>query len=113
MLVNDSVIEKMFIEPDKPGDPFEVSDADTMLNYLNPNAVTTNGATLFSKEGCPFCKKAKELLTENKIKFTDISGMRTQTLKSMGGKGTFPLVFVDGKMIGGTQELDAFIKDTY
>src|SRR3954471_4366450 len=27
MLVNDGVIEKMFIEPNVPGDPFEVSDA--------------------------------------------------------------------------------------
>src|SRR5215212_4862110 len=29
MLVRDGVIAKMFIEPEKPGDPFEVSDADT------------------------------------------------------------------------------------
>jgi peroxiredoxin len=38
MLVNDGVIEKMFVEPDFgdncPTDPFEVSDADTMLAYL-------------------------------------------------------------------------------
>ena len=38
MLVNDSKIEKMFIEPDFsdncPTDPFEVSDADTMLKYI-------------------------------------------------------------------------------
>ncbi|MGF1461255.1 MAG: peroxiredoxin [Leptolyngbyaceae cyanobacterium] len=38
MLVNDGSIEKMFIEPDFgdncPTDPFEVSDADTMLAYL-------------------------------------------------------------------------------
>ncbi len=38
MVVNDKKIEKMFIEPDFgdncPTDPFEVSDADTMLNYL-------------------------------------------------------------------------------
>ena len=34
MFVRDGVIEKMFIEPDAPGDPFEVSDADTMLRYL-------------------------------------------------------------------------------
>ena len=38
MLVNDGKIEKMFIEPDFsdncPTDPFEVSDADTMLAYL-------------------------------------------------------------------------------
>lgn len=38
MVVNDKKIEKMFIEPDFgdncPTDPFEVSDADTMLAYL-------------------------------------------------------------------------------
>jgi glutathione-dependent peroxiredoxin len=34
MLVRDGVIEKMFIEPEGPGDPYEVSDADTMLRYL-------------------------------------------------------------------------------
>jgi peroxiredoxin len=31
MLVKDGVIQKMFIEPVKEGDPYEVSDADTML----------------------------------------------------------------------------------
>jgi peroxiredoxin len=38
MLVDDGVIETMFVEPDFadncPIDPFEVSDADTMLAYL-------------------------------------------------------------------------------
>jgi len=38
MLVNDSKIEKIFVEPDFadncPTDPFEVSDADTMVAYL-------------------------------------------------------------------------------
>ncbi|MEA5582222.1 peroxiredoxin [Nodularia harveyana UHCC-0300] len=38
MVVNDGKIEKTFIEPgyedNCPTDPFEVSDADTMLNYL-------------------------------------------------------------------------------
>jgi peroxiredoxin len=38
MLVNDGVIEKMFVEPglcdNAPGDPFEVSDVETMLDYL-------------------------------------------------------------------------------
>jgi glutathione-dependent peroxiredoxin len=35
MLVEDSVIKKMFIEPEVEGDPYEVSDADTMLRYLD------------------------------------------------------------------------------
>lgn len=38
MLVDDGEIKKMFVEPgfedNCPTDPFEVSDADTMLNYL-------------------------------------------------------------------------------
>ncbi|MEY3299001.1 MAG: hypothetical protein RLZZ597_2261 [Cyanobacteriota bacterium] len=38
MLVNDGNVEKIFVEPDFgdncPIDPFEVSDADTMLAYL-------------------------------------------------------------------------------
>ena len=34
MLVRDGVIEKQFVEPQEPGDPFHVSDADTMLQYL-------------------------------------------------------------------------------
>jgi len=34
MLVRDGEIEKMWIEPEKPGAPFEVSDAHTMLRYL-------------------------------------------------------------------------------
>jgi len=38
MVVNDGEIEKMFVEPgfedNCPTDPFEVSDADTMLKYL-------------------------------------------------------------------------------
>lgn len=39
MLVEDGVINKIFIEPgfedNCPDDPFEVSDADTMLAYIN------------------------------------------------------------------------------
>ena len=41
MLVEDGVIVKMFIEKgfsdNAPNDPFEVSDADTMLKFLKEN----------------------------------------------------------------------------
>ena len=33
MLVKDGVVEKMLVEPDEPGDPFKVSDAEMMLSY--------------------------------------------------------------------------------
>ena len=41
MVINDGIIEKIFIEPgfsdNCPTDPFEISDAETMLKYLKEN----------------------------------------------------------------------------
>jgi len=34
----------MFITSEKPGDDFEASDTDTMLNYINPKAKKPDGA---------------------------------------------------------------------
>lgn len=48
MLVNDGKIEKMFIEADFgdncPTDPFEVSDADTMLAFMRGTEKAANAA---------------------------------------------------------------------
>ena len=54
MLVRNGQIDKMFIEPDKAGDPFEVSDADTMLNYVNPRARKPDQVAILTREGCSF-----------------------------------------------------------
>lgn len=52
----------MFVEPEKPGDPFEVLDADTMLNYINPRAKKPDQVAILAREGCGCCTKAKALL---------------------------------------------------
>lgn len=108
MVVNDGVIEKMFIEPNVPGDPFEVSDADTMLDYIQPGAERPREVTLFSKPGCPHCARAKELLDQKGILFTEIKGVRTSTLRSLGGQGTYPLIFINGENVGGADELEKY-----
>lgn len=113
MLVKDGRIEKMFIEPEVPGDPFEVSDADTMLKYINPNADAPKTATIFTKKGCPFCAKAKALLEDNHIPFEEIDvsnhGVTTRTLRAVAGADTVPQVFMDGKLIGGSDDLERFL----
>jgi len=109
MLVRDGVIEKMFIEPDKPGDPFEVSDADTMLQYINPEATPPKPVTIITKPGCPFCAKAKELLEKRGLPYEEIVLGRDATLSSLRaitGQETVPQVFIDGQHIGGSEELD-------
>ncbi|UTW48976.1 glutathione peroxidase [Bacterioplanoides sp. SCSIO 12839] len=113
MLVKDGVVDKMFIEPQKPGDPFEVSDADTMLEYINPSAQKPQSIAVFSKPGCPFCKKAKEDLKNAGLEFEEVLMGRDATLttlRAMSGRETVPQVFIGGKHIGGSEELAEYLK---
>ena len=112
MLVKDGVIEKMFIEPEEPGDPFKVSDADTMLKYINPHAVKPECVSLFTKEGCPFCVRAKEMLKERGLAYEEIvigKNATTRSLRAMAGGTTVPQVFIDGKLIGGSEALADYL----
>lgn len=112
MLVKDGVIDKMFIEPNVPGDPFEVSDADTMLNHINAEAVKPKPVSLFTKPGCPFCAKAKSMLTEHGMAYEEIvlgNGVSLTSLKAVTGRETVPQVFIDGQHIGGSEELEAHL----
>jgi len=111
MLVKDGVIEKMFIEPNQPGDPFEVSDADTMLNYINPNAKAPAAVTIFTKPGCSFCAKAKAALKDNNIGFEEIvlgTDATSVSLKAVTGQTTVPQIFVDGKHLGDSEAAIAY-----
>ena len=113
MLVRDGVIEKMFIEPEVEGDPYEVSDADTMLAYLAPSAPKPHDVTVFSRDGCPFCVKAKEALRNAGIGFEELVMNRDyteQTLRAVTGAKTVPQVFVNGKLIGGSDDTIAWLK---
>ena len=108
MFVDDGVIKKMFIEPEKDGDPFEVSDADTMLRFLAPNAKSPSDILLFTKPGCGFCTRAKQALEEKGLAFEEIASS-PRRLRAVSGRTTTPQVFVDGKHIGGAEELEAYL----
>ena len=108
MLVRDGVIDKMFIEPEEPGDPFQVSDADTMLKHLDPKGEFPHDVAVFSRDGCPFCTRAKGLLNDAGIEFEELVLNRDytdQTLRAVSTNTTYPQVFIDGQLIGGSDEL--------
>jgi len=111
MLVRDGVIEKMFIEPEKEGDPFEVSDADTMLKYLDPKATPPEPVVIFAKPGCPHCARAKSLLDGKGIDYDEITlggNITSKTLRGVAGAGTWPQVFIGGKRIGTADDLEKY-----
>lgn len=108
MLVKNKLIEKMFIEAEVEGDPFEVSDADTMLKYINPQAKIPPFATLFTKAGCPHCSRAKKYLDDKGIIYEEIELNNEITRRSMiniTGAKTTPQIYLDGKYIGTADDL--------
>lgn len=111
MYVDNGVIKKMFIEPDLPGDPFKVSDGDTMLNYLFPEAKLPDEVTIITKPGCSFCKNAKELLQDKGYSYEEISlgdGVSYKSLRNLSGKNTAPQIYINGEAIGGLEQLKSF-----
>jgi glutaredoxin-like protein len=115
MLVKDGVINKMFIEPDLPGDPFQVSDADTMLNYINPEAELPKRITMLSKAGCGHCVRAKRALEEQGYTYEEIQlgdqGISFSSLQAVSGQGTTPQVFIEGQLIGGADQLETWLSN--
>lgn len=111
MLVKDGVIQKAFIEPDKEGDPFEVSDADTMLRHVSPGATAPQAALIFAKPGCRHCARAKAALTAHGFDFAEVTMSPTingRALRAVSGNSTWPQVFIDGELIGDADALDAY-----
>jgi glutathione-dependent peroxiredoxin len=114
MLVRDGIIEKMFVEPDKPGDPLEVSDADTMLDYLAADAGRPDQVAMLSKVGCPFCAKAKRLLDDAGIDYVEVplpNDVRPRVVAAIADARSVPQVFVNGRLVGGSEDLERWLQD--
>mgnify|MGYP001502173951 CR=1 FL=1 len=71
--------------------------------------------TVFSKEGCPYCEKVKEVLklTESKyVVYTLGKQFETDAFYGEFGQGsTFPQVVCDGNKLGGSVETIKFLQE--
>lgn len=112
MLVRDGVVEKMFIEPDEPGDPFKVSDADTLLHYVNKDAKAPDQVALLTREGCQHCAHAKRQLHEAGVEFAEVDlphTLRTRALGAIARARTVPQLFVNGELIGNGDAIEHWV----
>jgi glutaredoxin 3 len=67
---------------------------------------------VYSTEYCPFCVRAKALLRSKGVAFTEIDvtndpALREKMVQLAGGRRTVPEIFINGKIIGGFDELRA------
>lgn len=61
---------------------------------------------------CPYCLRAKRLLDRKGVPFVEIDlwqqpSRREEMIRRAGGRRTVPQVFVDGRGLGGSDELHA------
>jgi glutaredoxin 3 len=66
---------------------------------------------IYTKESCPFCVRAKQLLTQKGVAFVEhnLEGKpdELEALKKKTGWRTVPQIFIGGELIGGFSELSA------
>lgn len=68
--------------------------------------------TIYSSLLCPFCTRAKRLLKEKGVAFTEIDLMqeplrRKEMIEKAGGLTSVPQIFIDETHVGGCDELYA------
>ena len=71
---------------------------------------------IYTTVWCPFCHRAKRLLKKLGVEFTEIDvGMsqakREEMMQRSEGGHTVPQIFVDGILVGGSDELAALDAD--
>ncbi len=70
---------------------------------------------IYTTPFCPFCYRAKKLLDGKGVRFTEIDvtvtpGARQEMMDRAEGVRKVPQIFVDGRHVGGCEELDALEK---
>ncbi|URJ31749.1 glutaredoxin 3 [Blochmannia endosymbiont of Camponotus modoc] len=68
---------------------------------------------IYTKKNCPYCERAKTLLTKKSLDFREISvdcnnlsdSISIEMRQRSGGRTTFPQIFIDGLHIGGSDDL--------
>lgn len=64
---------------------------------------------IYTKETCPYCVRAKALLDDKGLEYTEHNmqdkPQELEALKQRTGWKTVPQIFIDGKLIGGFSEL--------
>lgn len=65
---------------------------------------------IYTKATCPYCQRAKRLLDGKGVDYAETDILRTPDarpamIERAGGKSTVPQIFIDGKHVGGSDDL--------
>jgi glutaredoxin 3 len=67
---------------------------------------------IYTRQFCGYCTAAKRLLAEKGVAFEEFDAtyepqLRQQMIGRAGGRATFPQIFIDGRHVGGCDDIHA------
>ena len=67
---------------------------------------------IYTKPGCPYCFAAMSLLKKKGVDYVEIVASndpekKAEMVERSGGRMTFPQIFIDGRHVGGSDDLHA------
>ncbi len=71
---------------------------------------------IYTRQLCGYCARAKSLLASKGVSFTEHDATYSQELRQemigkANGRSTFPQIFIDGRHVGGCDDLHALDRD--
>ena len=71
---------------------------------------------IYTKFFCPYCARAKKLLGEKQVSFEEYEisadgAKREEMIQRANGRTTVPQIFIDGRHVGGSDDLAALERD--
>jgi glutaredoxin 3 len=71
--------------------------------------VTQPAVTVYTSGWCPYCQRAKNLLTEKKVVFSEINVEDDEKIReemiARSNRNTVPQIFIGDKHVGGCDDL--------
>ena len=89
-----------------------VGKEDLGFGKRSPDWKAQESVAIFTKPGCPFCAKAKKALQDKGLSYEEIvlgKDATVTSVRAITGKMTVPQVFIGGKYIGGSEDLEAYL----
>jgi glutaredoxin 3 len=67
---------------------------------------------IYTQPWCPYCARAKNLLSKKGVSYTEIdaphgTAQRQESIRRSGGRTSVPQIFIDDRLIGGSDDLAA------
>jgi glutaredoxin 3 len=85
-------------------------DAQEMIRHSVTEVTQMAKVEIYTQPWCPFCERAVHVLSTKRAEFQEIdaphgSAEREEAKRRSGGRTTMPQIFIDGRHIGGCDDL--------